>query len=164
MDSTVCVLYLYNEELLKNYHDFYIHIYFFLFLRNKEKRVCFHLYLLFYSCELFVILNRIPNNNFAISQLIMLERNLFSLNCVQTQCINNSVYTLHLIKNTVCKIWINISPKRRSLCFHGQNETWALGLKNFSFLEQDHLASIQEIFLKQKGKQKQTSHSCCITS
>lgn len=77
MDSTVYVLYLHNEVLLKIIVISLYTILFFPFLRNKEKRVCFHLYLLFYSSELFVILNRIQNNNFAISQLIMLERNLF---------------------------------------------------------------------------------------
>lgn len=77
MDSTVYVLYLHNEVLLKIIIISLYTILFFPFLRNKEKSVCFHLYLLFYSSELFVILNRIQNNNFAISQLIMLERNLF---------------------------------------------------------------------------------------
>lgn len=80
MDSTVCALYLHNEVLLKNYHDFYIHISVFSLSQKQRKEkglFFFHLYLLFYSSELFVILNRIQNNNIAISQLIMLERNLF---------------------------------------------------------------------------------------
>lgn len=120
MDSTVYVLYLHNEMLLK---IIMISIYTylgFLFLRNKENRVCFYWYMLFYSSELFVILNRNHNNNIAISQLIMLERKFFLPLIVYTHSNNSSVYTLHLIKNTVCKIWIHIFPKARNFAFMGR--------------------------------------------
>lgn len=129
MDSTVCVLYLHNEVLLKIIM-ISIHTYlFFLFLRNKENRVCFHWYMLFYSSELFVILNRNHNNNIAISQLIMLERKFFLPLIAYTHSNNSSVYTFHLIKNTVCKNMDKHFPQSQKFCFHGQNGTWAAGLK-----------------------------------
>lgn len=64
MGSTAHVLYFHYEELLKKCIIISIYTFlFFPFLRNKEKKACFHLHLLFYSSELFIILNRIHNNN-----------------------------------------------------------------------------------------------------
>lgn len=59
MANTVCALYLHNEVQFKVIIIYMQTCWIFLFLRNKEKGVCFHFDLLFYSSELFLILNRI---------------------------------------------------------------------------------------------------------
>lgn len=82
---------------------------------SETKRVYFHLFLLLYSSGSRTGLRIIIFLSPSYWRFIMFERNFFFFNCIYTLCINNPVYTLYLIKNTVCKTRINVTPEKKEV-------------------------------------------------